>query len=204
MLSAPRKTPGTLRARGTFAQEKAGCFHADPYQMRHRSCSRHREPMLLHEFLVIHRGQILSRVRERVAKRRVLLPTEQSLETGVPLFLTHLGAALERKTGSTQAIVDAASQHGTALLLHGVTDSQVAEFCSRWGLVEFSLFGSVLGPDFRPDSDVDVLIRYRPDRVPRLGDLVDMREDLEILFGRAVDLVSPAAPQRFAGRGHHL
>ena len=85
----------------------------------------------------------------------------------------------------------------------GVTDSQVAEFCSRWGLVGFALFGSVLGPDFRPDSDVDVLIRYRPDRVPRLGDLVDMREDLEILFGRAVDLVTSgvidAAPtERFS------
>ena len=36
----------------------------------------------------------------------------------------------------------------------------IAQFCQRWNIVEFALFGSVLRDDFRPDSDVDVLVTY--------------------------------------------
>ncbi|WP_333229462.1 nucleotidyltransferase domain-containing protein [Microcoleus sp. Pol12B5] len=36
----------------------------------------------------------------------------------------------------------------------------IAKFCQRWNIVEFALFGSVLRDDFRPDSDVDVLVTY--------------------------------------------
>ena len=39
----------------------------------------------------------------------------------------------------------------------------ITDFCRRWMITEFALFGSVLRDDFRPDSDVDVLVTFAPD-----------------------------------------
>jgi len=66
---------------------------------------------------------------------------------------------------------------------------KIAEFCRRWRVVEFSLFGSVLRDDFGPDSDVDVLVRLQPDHGLSLFDWVEMIEELKRMFGRGVDLV---------------
>jgi predicted nucleotidyltransferase len=41
-----------------------------------------------------------------------------------------------------------------------VPHQQLAEFCRRWKVTELSLFGSVLRDDFRPDSDIDVLVTF--------------------------------------------
>jgi predicted nucleotidyltransferase len=70
---------------------------------------------------------------------------------------------------------------------------KIAEFCRRRQVVEFSLFGSVLREDFRPDSDVDVLVTFAPDAQVSLFDLVDMQDELEIIFKREVDLVEKQA-----------
>jgi uncharacterized protein len=51
------------------------------------------------------------------------------------------------------------------------------------------LFGSVLREDFRPDSDIDVLVSFPPDASWRFYDLVSMKEELEAIFGRPVDLI---------------
>ena len=64
----------------------------------------------------------------------------------------------------------------------------IAAFCQRWGVTEFALFGSVLRPDFRPDSDIDVLVSFAPGSEPSLFDIMDMQAELETLFGRKVDL----------------
>jgi predicted nucleotidyltransferase len=66
---------------------------------------------------------------------------------------------------------------------------QIAEFCRRWKITELSLFGSVLRDDFRPDSDVDVLVRFRPDADHSLFELMDMEDELARIVGRRVDLV---------------
>ncbi len=66
---------------------------------------------------------------------------------------------------------------------------RIAEFCRKWKVRRFSLFGSVLREDFGPDSDVDVLVSFQPDSTWDLLDLVDMRDELVALFGRKVDLV---------------
>jgi len=66
----------------------------------------------------------------------------------------------------------------------------LAEFCRRWSVIELALFGSVLREDFRPNSDVDVLITYAPDARVSLLDEVRMEEELSGIFGRKVDLVS--------------
>ena len=70
---------------------------------------------------------------------------------------------------------------------------KIAEFCRRRQVVEFSLFGSVLRDDFRPDSDVDVLVTFAPDAQVSLFDLVDMKIELEGLFDRPVDVVEKDA-----------
>ena len=66
----------------------------------------------------------------------------------------------------------------------------IADFCKRWHVFEFALFGSVVRDDFGPDSDVDVLVSL--DRTARhtLLDMHRMEEELRSLFGRNVDLVS--------------
>ena len=67
--------------------------------------------------------------------------------------------------------------------------NQVVEFCERWQVKEFSLFGSVRRDDFRPDSDVDVLVSFNPAAQWSLFDLVTMQDELQKIFGRPVDLV---------------
>ena len=52
-----------------------------------------------------------------------------------------------------------------------------------------SLFGSVLREDFRPDSDVDVIIAFNPESKWSLFDIVDMKLELEEIFKRDVDIL---------------
>jgi hypothetical protein len=77
-----------------------------------------------------------------------------------------------------------------------VSRKKIADFCRRWNVVEFSLFGSVLREDFRPDSDVDVLVRFAPNARISLFDLVDMEDELKDVLGRDVDLVEKDSIQR--------
>jgi len=66
----------------------------------------------------------------------------------------------------------------------------IAAFCRKWKIVELALFGSVLTDHFRPDSDIDVLVKFTPDHEWSLLDHVAMQDELSQLFGRKVDLVS--------------
>jgi hypothetical protein len=66
---------------------------------------------------------------------------------------------------------------------------RIAEFCRKWRITEFSLFGSVLRGDFRPDSDVDVLVSLDPGAPWSLYEWVEMIDELKEIFGREVDLV---------------
>ena len=63
-------------------------------------------------------------------------------------------------------------------------------FCKKWSVGEFALFGSVLRDDFSPESDVDVLVTFKRNAKHTLFDLVNMREELKVIFGREVHLVS--------------
>jgi predicted nucleotidyltransferase len=67
---------------------------------------------------------------------------------------------------------------------------QIAEFCQRWRITELALFGSVLRADFRPDSDVDVLVSFASDAHWTLFDMVHMQNEMSQILGREVDLVS--------------
>ena len=72
----------------------------------------------------------------------------------------------------------------------------IAAFCRRWQIIEFSLFGSVLRDDFRPDSDIDVLVTFAPDSRWGLFDLVRMEDELKDIFGRDVDLIEKTAVEQ--------
>jgi len=67
---------------------------------------------------------------------------------------------------------------------------EVAAFCRKWKISRLELFGSVLRADFRPDSDVDVLVTYEPDARWSLLDAVRIEAELGAVLGRRVDLVS--------------
>jgi len=71
-----------------------------------------------------------------------------------------------------------------------IPHQQLAAFAQRWKIRELALFGSILRDDFKPDSDVDVLVDFSPEARWTLFHLLDMREELMQLFGREVDLVT--------------
>jgi uncharacterized protein len=72
-----------------------------------------------------------------------------------------------------------------------VSKEEIAAFCRRNHIRRLSLFGSILRDDFRPDSDIDVLVEFEPGHVPGLR-FIRLQDELSSLFGgRPVDLVTP-------------
>ncbi len=67
----------------------------------------------------------------------------------------------------------------------------VVYFCQRNRIRKLSLFGSVLRDDFRPDSDIDILVEFEPDAVVGLFDIARMERELSDIMGRRVDLRTP-------------
>ena len=74
----------------------------------------------------------------------------------------------------------------------------LAEFCERHGIRRLAVFGSALRADFGPESDVDVLVEFYPDRIPTLLGMARMERELSKLFGgRKVDLRTPEDLSRY-------
>lgn len=70
-----------------------------------------------------------------------------------------------------------------------VDQQDIAAFCRKWSVAKLWLFGSVVRDDFRPDSDVDVMVEFVPKAPIDLFDIIEMKYELEELFGRSVDIV---------------
>lgn len=70
-----------------------------------------------------------------------------------------------------------------------IPQDKINEFCRKWQIRELSLFGSALRDDFNPKSDIDLLVTFDSSASWDLWDLIDMRSELETIFGREVDLV---------------
>jgi len=70
-----------------------------------------------------------------------------------------------------------------------IAADRIEAFCRKWRLSELAVFGSALRSDFRPDSDVDVLVSFTPGAAMTLESYIDMRDELKGIFGREVDLV---------------
>jgi len=67
---------------------------------------------------------------------------------------------------------------------------KIADFCRRHHIRKLAVFGSALREDFRPDSDLDVLVEFEPGRTPGLA-FFGMEQELSELLGRKVDLNTP-------------
>lgn len=74
-----------------------------------------------------------------------------------------------------------------------ISKEQIAEFCGRNHIRSLAFFGSVLRDDFRPDSDIDVLVEFEQGFKFGLTELVDIQEELSSLLGRKADLVERRA-----------
>lgn len=88
----------------------------------------------------------------------------------------------------------------------GVEPERIAEFCRKWQIKELSLFGSALTDEFRPDSDVDLLVVFEdPHRSfgPWMRELLEMEQELETMFGRKVDFVEKRLVKN-PFRRHHI
>ena len=73
-----------------------------------------------------------------------------------------------------------------------IDERRIADFCRRHGIRNLRLFGSILREDFRPDSDVDVLVEFAPGRAPGWIGFAALALELERIIGREVDLRTAA------------
>ena len=71
----------------------------------------------------------------------------------------------------------------------------IRDYCQKWSIREFAVFGSVLRDDFDAESDIDVLVEFHEGARRTLFDLVTMTEELETLLGRKVDLLTRKSVQ---------
>lgn len=80
------------------------------------------------------------------------------------------------------------------MVINGVAfpEQAIAEFCRRHDVVRLSLFGSILRSDFRPESDIDVLVEFQPGKTPGMFHFAGMMLELTQLLGRRVDLRTPS------------
>lgn len=84
------------------------------------------------------------------------------------------------------------------MVYHGVRlpEDEIAALCRRHHIRRLSLFGSILSDEFRPESDVDVLVEFEPGKTPGLRFFTIQRE-LSGLLGRHVDLNTPQDLSRY-------
>ncbi|MDI6784883.1 MAG: nucleotidyltransferase family protein [bacterium] len=71
-----------------------------------------------------------------------------------------------------------------------IQKDKLRDFCRQHHIQKLSLFGSVLRKDFRPDSDIDVLVEFEPGHIPGLS-FFTIESELSELFGRKVELHTP-------------
>jgi predicted nucleotidyltransferase/uncharacterized protein with HEPN domain len=67
-------------------------------------------------------------------------------------------------------------------------EDRIRAFCMKWKIRNFRFYGSIIRDDFRPDSDIDVMVEFTPDAHTTFFDLSSMQTELETLLSRKVDL----------------
>ena len=77
-----------------------------------------------------------------------------------------------------------------------IPEEKIVDFCQRHHITKMALFGSVLREDFGPESDIDVIVEFHPEHVPGLA-FFGMQDELAAIFGRDVDLHTPAELSRY-------
>jgi len=78
-----------------------------------------------------------------------------------------------------------------------IPKEKIAEFCRCHHIRKLAFFGSVLRDDFRPDSDLDVLVEFEPGHTVGLLSMAGLELELSAILGRKVDLRTPADLSRY-------
>jgi len=81
------------------------------------------------------------------------------------------------------------NEHSTEALAIDLPRDAIARFCERFGVEAFALFGSVLRDDFGPESDVDVMLKFKPGNGFTFENTPDIQDALEAMFARPVDVI---------------
>lgn len=105
--------------------------------------------------------------------------------------MTELPIGFERRTPLEFVGSTAMTYHGIA-----IPRNEIANFCRRNRIHKLSLFGSILRVDYGPESDIDVLVEFEPGATPGLA-FFSMQDELTRLFGRTVDLHTPASLSKY-------
>lgn len=82
-------------------------------------------------------------------------------------------------------------------LPHALPEDAIAAFCQRHHIRRLAIFGSVLRSDFRPESDIDVLVEFEPEHIPGLFGMARLERELSLLLGHTVDLRTPEDLSRY-------
>jgi len=92
----------------------------------------------------------------------------------------------------------ARAQEGQIMVFRGIDlpMERLGDLCRRHHIRRLALFGSILTDEFRPDSDVDVLVEFEPGKIPGL-EYFGIEAELSDLIGRRVDLNSPGFLSRY-------
>lgn len=76
-----------------------------------------------------------------------------------------------------------------------IDHERLAECCRRYGVARLETFGSFATGDAGPESDLDLLVTFKPDS--RIGlEFVSLQQELEEILGRPVDLLTRASVER--------
>ena len=74
--------------------------------------------------------------------------------------------------------------------------SRLASFCRDRGIKRLAIFGSALRADFGPESDIDLLVDFEPDRRISLFDMAGMEQEFSEILGRKVDMIERSGVER--------
>ena len=78
----------------------------------------------------------------------------------------------------------------TSTFFSSVLKKALKELCSVWRIEKIALFGSALRDDFKPESDLDLLLEFKKGEEPGYFQWVQLHQELETLLQRKVDLVT--------------
>jgi uncharacterized protein len=104
------------------------------------------------------------------------------------------GKSMGRKERVNQIVVDYQDELSSDKTYGGIGVSmgELSAFCKRHNIRHLALFGSILRDDFRPESDIDVLVEFKKGKTPGFLSLADMEQELSAIMGeRKVDIRTP-------------
>ncbi|MBM4348392.1 MAG: nucleotidyltransferase family protein [Deltaproteobacteria bacterium] len=78
-----------------------------------------------------------------------------------------------------------------------VPKEKIEEFCKKHHIRKLSFFGSFLREDFRPGSDLDILVEFEPGQIVGFLKLAGMEMELSEILNHKVDLRTPAELSRY-------